>query len=192
MISTAPLPPGTTALLMIDAQEEYFTPGGAMELPTGPLALSRAAGLLEGARRAGAHVIHVRHVTDHPMAEEFRRGSTGAQIRPEVVPRPGEPVFDKRTPSAFAGTQLDEELAARGISTVIIAGFMTPTCCTATAHEALGRRLRTVFSSDATAARGYGPEDHEEVHERALRMQRQLGAEVLSSASIASLLDIAA
>ena len=105
------------------------------------------------------------------------------------MPRPGEPVVDKHTPSAFAGTRLDQELASRGVSTVIIAGFMTPTCCTATAHEALGRRLRTVFSSDATAARALGAEPHDEVHERALQMQRQLGAEVLSSASIAGLLD---
>lgn len=191
MISAAPLPPEMTALLMIDAQEEYFRPGGPMELPDGPAALSMAAGLLEGARRSGAHVIHVRHVTDHPMAEEFRRGSPGVQIRPEVAPQGGEPVVDKQTPSAFAGTRLDEELAARGVSSVIIAGFMTATCCTATAHEALGRRLRTVFSSDATAAQAHGPEAHDEVHERALRMQRQLGAEVLSSASIASLLDAA-
>ena len=65
---------------------------------------------------------------------------------------------------------------------------MTATCCTATAHEAIGRRYRTVFSSDATAAQPYGPENHEQVHERALRMQRQLGAEVLSSASIARLM----
>ena len=192
MITAAPLSPETTALLMIDAQEEYFAPGGAMELPTGPAALACAAGLLEGARTAGAHVIHVRHVTDHPLAEEFRRGSSGVQIRPEVVPRPGEPVVDKQTPSAFAGTRLHEELVARNVSTVIIAGFMTPTCCTATAHEALGRRLRTVFSSDATAAQGYGPENHDQVHERALQMQRQLGSEVLSSASIASLLGAAA
>lgn len=188
MISTAPLEPARTALLMIDVQEEYFTPGGSMELPAGAPALARAATLLLQARRTGALVVHVRHVTDHPMAEEFRAGTPGVEIRPEVAPLPGELVIDKTTPSAFVGTPLARELESRDIATVVIAGFMTATCCTATAHEAIGRRYRTVFSSDATAAQGYGPESHDLVHERALSIQRQLGAEVLSSASIAGLL----
>ncbi|MDX6556393.1 MAG: hypothetical protein QOD86_2588 [Miltoncostaeaceae bacterium] len=182
------LDPATTALLMIDAQEEYFAPGGPNELPAGAPALARAAELLGAAREAGAHVVHVRHIVDHPMAEEFRAGSPEIEIRPEVAPVDAEPVVDKRAVSAFAATPLEQILREKGVETVIVAGFMTQTCCTATAHEAVGRRYRTLFASDATAAQNYGPHPHEEVHERALEQQRAIGSEVMPTESIAALL----
>lgn len=182
------LDPPRTTLLMIDLQEEYLWPGGPMELPDGVPALERAAALLDAARTAGAQVVHVRHISDHPMAEEFRAGSPQVEIRPEVAPRDGEAVIDKRAVSAFMGTPLEELLQGSRAQAVIIAGFMTQTCCTATAHEALGRRYRTLFASDATAAQQYGPQSHLEIHERALDTQRQLGSEVLSSAEITALL----
>jgi nicotinamidase-related amidase len=182
------LDPGRTALLMIDLQEEYFLPGGPNELPAGPPALQRAAGLLQCAREAGAHVIHVRHLSDHPLDEEFQAGSPRAEIRPEVAPADGEIVVDKRMPSAFMGTPLQQFLHERGCDTVIIAGFMTQMCCTATAHEAIGRRYRTLFASDATAAQGYGPQPHDAVHERALENQRRLGANVMPASEIEALL----
>lgn len=188
MMANASLDPSRTALLMIDLQEEYFTAGGPNELPGGTAALAEATALLGDARGAGAHVVHVRHVSDHPMSEEFRVGTPQVEIRPEVAPEGDEPVVDKRAVSAFVGTQLEELLRAREVEAVIIAGFMTQTCCTATAHEAIGRRYRTVFAADATAAQDYGPQPHDQVHERALATQRQLGAEVLPAASIRSLL----
>lgn len=187
MISSAPLDPARTALVMIDLQEEYLSPGGPNELPAGGHALAVAAELLAEARVAGAHVMHVRHVSDHPLSEEFRVGSPQIEIHPEVAPEAGEPVIDKRAVSAFVGTSLEQELRDRGVESVIVAGFMTQTCCTATAHEAISRRYRTVFASDATAAQDYGPQPHHEVHERALALQRQLGAEVLCSESIRTL-----
>lgn len=188
MITTAALDPARTALLVIDAQEEYFTPGGANELPQGPAALARVQELLTAARDAGAQVVHVRHVSDHPLSDEFRVGTPGVEIRPEVAPVEGEAVLDKRMPSAFAGTPLETMLRERGVETVVVSGFMTQTCCMATAHEALSRRYRTVLAEDATAAQDYGPEPAARVHERAIATQRQLGTEVLSASSIAGLL----
>lgn len=184
----APLSPEHTALLLIDLQEEYFLPGGPNELPDGPAALRNAAALLDEARAAGVHVLHVRHLCEYRTGDGFRPGSPGAEIRPEVAPTSGEPVIDKRLPSAFAGTPLADELSARGVETVVVAGFMTATCCTATAREAVGRGYRTVFASDATAAQAFWAHGHDEVHERALRNQRRLGAEVLSAATIRDLL----
>jgi nicotinamidase-related amidase len=184
----APFSPEHTALLLIDVQEEYFLPGGPYELPDGRAALRRAAALLEEARATGVHIVHVRHLCEHPAAEEFRPGTPGAEIRPEVAPASGEPVIDKRLPSAFAGTLLADELSVRGVEAVVVAGFMTGTCCTATAVEAVARGYRTVFASDATATQGLGDREHDEVHERALRNQRRLGSEVLSVATIRGLL----
>jgi nicotinamidase-related amidase len=184
----APLSPEHTALLLVGVQEEYLLRGGPNELPDGPAALVRAAGLLHEARAAGIAVVHVRHLCDDPALHEFRPGSHRARIRPEVAPRPGEIVIDKRLPSAFAGTRLDDELTAAGVEAVIVAGFTTTTCCTATAGEAAGLGYRTVFASDATAAHAFGGHGHAETHERALRNQRRLGTEVLSAATIRGLL----
>ena len=192
MIAAAPLTPDRTALLLVDVQQEYFRPGGPMELPDGPAALREAALLLDGVRRSGARVVHVRHVSAHPWAGEFRAGSAAVRIRREVAPVSGEPVIDKNAPSAFAGTRLREELEAMRVSTVVVAGFMTGTCCTATAHEALALRYRTVVCSDATAALPSGPATHRQVHDRALGVQRQIGAEVLSAATIARLMAVTA
>jgi len=188
VIATAPLAPGTTALLLIDAQEEHFISGGAHEVPDGEAALTNAAALLARARRVGAHVVHVRHVGDHPLFEDFREGSPGFAIRSEVAPAAGEPVIDKRSPSAFDGTPLEDELVGRRVEAVVVAGFTSDTCCAATALAALARRYRTVVAADATAADPHGCEGHQEVHARALTAQRRLGAEVLSTQTIGSLL----
>src|SRR4051812_13884178 len=84
LIATAPLAPDRTALLLIDAQQEHFIPGGPHELPGGEDALWEVAGLLERARRVGAHVVHVRHVGEDPVFDDFRPGGPGFDFRPEV------------------------------------------------------------------------------------------------------------
>jgi nicotinamidase-related amidase len=56
----------------------------------------------------------------------FLRGDRGAEFAPDFRPRAGELVADGRTGlSAFVGSNLDELLKARGIDTVIVAGFAT-------------------------------------------------------------------
>jgi nicotinamidase-related amidase len=123
LIATAPLAPDRTALLLIDAQEEHFIPGGPNELPDGEAALGEAAGLLQRARRAGAHVVHVRHVGEDPVFDDFRPGRPGFDFRPEVSPAEGEAVIEKRAGGAFEGTSLEERLEALGVEAVVVAGF---------------------------------------------------------------------
>ncbi|HTI32734.1 MAG TPA: isochorismatase family protein [Miltoncostaea sp.] len=189
MIATAPLTPDRTALLLIDAQEEHFIPGGPNELPDGEAALGEAAGLLQRARRVGAHVVHVRHIGEDPVFDDFRPGAPGFDFRPEVSPAEGEAVIDKRAGGAFDGTTLEDRLAELGVDAVVVAGFTSCGGCTATAREALGRRLRTVIAADATAAAAHGGVLPADAHDRALTAQRRFGAEVLSAATIRSLLE---
>ena len=188
MIATAPLAPDRTALLLIDAQEEHFIPGGPHELPGGRAALWEAAELLAEVRRQGAHVVHVRHVGEDPVFDDFRPGGPGFDFRPEVSPVGHEPVIEKRACGAFDGTLLAERLEDLGIDTVVLAGFTSCGGCTATAREALGRRLRTLAAADATAAEAHGGVPPDDAHDRALTAQRRLGAEVLSAETIKSLL----
>jgi nicotinamidase-related amidase len=188
VIATAPLPPDRTALLLIDAQQEHFIPGGPREVPDGAAAVRAAAGLLEQARRVGAHVVHVRHVGDDPVFDDFRPGGPGFDFRPELSPALGEPVIDKRGRGAFAGTPLAERLEELGVDAVVVAGFSSCDACTATAREALGRRLRILVASDATAAEAHGGVHPTEAHDRALSAQRRLGIEVFSAETITTLL----
>jgi nicotinamidase-related amidase len=189
VIAPAPLAPERTALLLIDAQEEHFIAGGPHEVPDGEGALAEAAGLLERARRAGVHVVHVRRVGDDPVFDDFRPGAPGFPFRPEVRPAGGEPVIDRSAAGAFDGTALGERLDDLGVDAVVLAGFTSCGGCAATAREAVGRRLRTVVAADGTAAAPHGSAAAADAHDRALTVQRRLGAEVLSCASIKSLLE---
>ena len=188
MIATAPLTPHRTALLLIDAQQEHFIPGGPHEVPGGELALRNAARLLRRARRLGMHVVHVRHVGGDPVFDDFRPGGPGFDFRPEVSPALGEPVIEKHARGAFDGTLLAECLDELGVDAVIVAGFTSCGGCTTTAREAVGHRLRTLVASDATAAEAHGGVAPTDAHDRALSAQRRLGAEVLSAETIKSLL----
>jgi len=104
-----------TALLIIDAQQEYFAPIGKLVLPDGPTALDRIARTLEWARERSLPVIHVTHESRRPNATTFLPGSPALAIHPAVAPMPGEAVVQKHLPGSFTGTGLEERLRALGI-----------------------------------------------------------------------------
>ena len=57
-----------TALLIIDAQQEYFAPIGKGVLPDGPKAVARIAETLRWARESRMPVIHIVHESRRPGA----------------------------------------------------------------------------------------------------------------------------
>jgi nicotinamidase-related amidase len=141
-----------TALLIIDAQQEYFAPIGKIVLPDGLQAVSRIAQALEWARARALPVIHVVHESRRPNATTFVPGSEALAIHPAVTPAAGEPVIQKHLPGAFTNTTLEDELRKRGIERVIVSGFMTQMCCDTTAREAAHRGFKVTLLADATAA----------------------------------------
>src|SRR5262245_51716492 len=158
-----------TALVVIDAQQEYFAPVGKLVLPDGPAAVTRIAELLAWARSAGRPVIHVVHESRRPNPTTFVPGSPGLEIHPAVRPAPDEPVVTKHLPGSFTNTGLEEYLRRHGIEQVIVAGFMTQMCCDTTAREAAHRGFRVVMAADAMAAMPVkGPDGvvvpHDQVH----------------------------
>lgn len=158
-----------TALLVIDAQQEYFAPLGKLVLPDGPRAVARIGETLGWARAAGIPVVHVVHESQRPNASLFAPGSPALAIHPEAEPRPGERVITKHLPGAFTGTPLETELRSLGVRQVIVSGFMTQMCCDTTAREAAHRGFKVLFLADATAAPSLtGPDGvvipHDQVH----------------------------
>src|SRR5262245_2547252 len=174
------------ALLVIDAQQEYFAPIGKVVLPDGPKAVARIADVLRWARGCELPVLHIVHESRRPGAVTFAPGSPALAIHPAATPEPGEPVIQKHLPGAFTNTSLDDELRKRGIERVIVSGFMTQMCCDTTTREAAHRGYKVTLLSDATAAMDVkGPDGvvipHDQVHRTHLGSLNGFLAEVRSS-----------
>ncbi len=158
-----------TALLVIDAQQEYFAPTGKVVLPDGPGAVARIAQLLAWARAAGLPVIHVTHESRRPNPTTFVPGSPGLEIHPAAQPAPDELVLTKHLPGSFTNTGLEEDLRRLGVEQVVLSGFMTQMCCDTTAREAAHRGFKVLMVADAMAAMAVkGPDGvlvpHDQVH----------------------------
>ena len=102
------------ALLVIDVQNEYVT--GRLRIAYPPLerSLANVGRAMDAARARGIPVVVVRNGT--PAGSPiFERGSAGWELHPVVAGRPFDHLVDKRLPSAFTGTDLEEWLRARDI-----------------------------------------------------------------------------
>ncbi|MEX0954459.1 MAG: cysteine hydrolase family protein [Rhizobiaceae bacterium] len=144
-------PPGFSdaTLVVIDAQREYVD--GALPLTGVEAALDRIAAALAKARAVDAPIVHVQH-----------KGRTGGLFDPDATafefaaiaaPGAGETIVQKGLPNAFAGTNLGEVLEKTGRKRLIMAGFMTHMCVSATARAALDLGYQSTVLSDATATR---------------------------------------
>ncbi|WP_040716477.1 cysteine hydrolase family protein [Paenibacillus daejeonensis] len=188
-----------TALVVIDMQNDFCSPGGFGELLGNDITPARAIipviqTVLEAARAAGMMVVHTRegHLPDlsdcpptklarsraqgagigdeGPMGRILVRGERGHAIVPELAPLPGELVIDKPGKGAFYETALQEALAARGITSLVVCGVTTHVCVHTTIREANDRGYECLLLEDASAA--FDPGDHE----AAVRMIWQQGA----------------
>ena len=159
-----PPPLAASTLVMIDLQNTYTR--GVMELEDVQPALDRAAELLDRARSAGTPVIHIMH--DGGAGTPYDVHDDIGQIVDRVAPRDGEPVIVKNLPNAFAGTDLDQRLAAG--SNLVLAGFMTHMCVNSTARGAFSLGHHPVVVASATATRALPGADGTPVPAAALQV----------------------
>ncbi|RLU07236.1 cysteine hydrolase [Pseudomonas prosekii] len=144
------LDPKTTALVVIDFQNEYFT--GRMPIPDGVAAMNNARALIKFADTAKIPVYHVQHVAPAGSAV-FALGGETVKFHPLMQPRAHDQVVQKNTVSVFASTDLDKQLKQAGIKTVIFAGLMTHACVAGGARDAAPLGYQVVVASDASATR---------------------------------------
>lgn len=142
----------STALIMIDIQQDYF-PGGRMELVGSTEAAAAAARLLDTFRKAGWPVFHIQHISVRPNATFFLPESPGVAIHPTVEPRAGEPVITKYYPNSFRETDLLEKLKSIGVKQLLVCGMMTSMCVDATVRAAFDLGFECTITSDACATR---------------------------------------
>ena len=142
----------TTALVLVDIQNDYF-PGGKMSLENMDAAAANAARLLAAFRERRLPIVHVRHLSVRPGATFFVPGTAGAEIHPAVAPRAGETVVEKNFPNAFRATDLEPRLRAAGADHVVIAGAMSHMCIDATTRAAFDHGFKCTVAEDACATR---------------------------------------
>lgn len=124
-----------TALIVIDLQNDYF-PGGKFPLWNTASTLDNVKKAIEKANEKNIPVVHVQHIADpaHGISPFFNEGTQGAAIHPEVLAlAPESDVVIKHFADSFEGTDLEEVLAKRGITELLVCGMMTQNCVTHTA-----------------------------------------------------------
>ena len=138
----------STALLLIDIQEFYF-PGGRLQLEDAEMAGMNAGLVLDHFRSQGLRVIHVRHNFE-----------PGGNIHPYVKPEPGEKVISKDQVNAFLETDLLETLLADSIGVLVICGMQTHMCVEAAVRAAHDLGFKCLLVRDACATRALQYEEH--------------------------------
>jgi nicotinamidase-related amidase len=188
------LDPGRTALLVMDYQPGIL---GRLEDPEALVARAQTA--IAAARGAGATVGYVRVAfTDEdfeampdgaPMArvkamprESMHADSPATQVDERVAPAEGDIVVRKTRVGPFLTTDLDQQLRARGVDTLLLAGISTSGVVLSTVRDAHDRDYRLYVLADATA--DPLPDVHEALIEKILPKQ----AEVIEVADLEKLL----
>jgi len=178
------LDPSKTALVFIEFQNDFASPGGSLHEAVRPVMesthmLDNAVETVEKARDLGVTIIHTPiSFTDdyHELSPEpygilkgvvdtnsFRKGTWGAQIVDVLTPEPGDIVIEgKRGLCGFASTNLDFILRSRGIQNVALGGFLTNCCVESTMRTAYEKGFNVITLTDCVAATS------EEEHQNAI------------------------
>ncbi len=140
-----------TALLVIDLQK-----GIATRPLVHPIAgvVARARELLGAFRARGLPVVLVNVTGGAPGRTE--RGpridalpADFAELLPELDRQPSDIVVTKRTWGAFASTDLEAQLRARGVTQVVVIGVATGTGVESTARQAYEAGFNVTLAIDA-------------------------------------------
>ena len=164
-VDTTGWTPASTALLVIDMVNDFCTEGGAMVLPESDWLYPVINELAAGIRERGGLVLWIRDEHDEGDPEFRKRtrhclsGSWGAQIVDSLTLEPTDFVRPKHAFSAFYGTDLNEWLRRRGVTTLILSGVVTNICVRSTAHDAFFHGFDVRVASDACA--GTSAREHE-------------------------------
>ncbi|WP_438866578.1 cysteine hydrolase family protein [Pseudomonas sp. L1(2025)] len=187
--STDHLDPKTTALVVIDFQNEYFT--GRMPIPDGMKALENTKRLIAFADKEKIQVIHVQHIAP-PGSAVFATDGKTVDFHPLMQPRPQDKIVRKTTVSVFASTDLDAQLKKDNVKTLIITGLMTHACVAGAARDAVPLGYDVVVASDATATRAITRANgksvsKDELHNSALAEIEDTFGSVLTTSQIIAL-----
>ncbi|MDE3720166.1 isochorismatase family protein [Nocardiopsis sp. N85] len=152
-------------LVFVDVQHNFLE--GKWAVPDAETLRAELSALLDRARAVGVPVVHV--LNDGPEGEIDEPFSEG--WLPTFPARPDEPVFRKTEPDAFTSPGLAEALAVTGARTLILAGFQSEFCISATGRRALAEGYEVIL---AAGAHGTYPGETGTAADRAAAVEREL------------------
>ncbi|HEU0086110.1 MAG TPA: cysteine hydrolase [Pseudonocardiaceae bacterium] len=168
------LDPATTAVVLIEYQNDFTSEGGVLHgavrevmVTTGMLA--KTVAVVQAARAAGATIMHApiafaegyHEISSHPYGilkgvvdgKAFVQGRWGASIVDDLAPQEGDIVVEgKRGLDTFASTNLDFILRSKGITTIVLGGFLTNCCVESTMRTGYENGYRVITLTDCVAA----------------------------------------
>jgi ureidoacrylate peracid hydrolase len=159
------------AHVIVDMQVGFVAEGAPIEVPMTRQIASTINTISEAVREAGGVNVFTRYTYDptekHSWDHWFKTlGATQLDAQSKMAPRmpdweidpsmevvAGDIIVDKTRFSALIPEtcDMDEQLKAKGIDTLIITGTLTNCCCESTARDALQMGYKVIFMSDANA-----------------------------------------
>lgn len=125
----------STALLVIDVQNDYF-PNGHFPLWNTDKTLAQIEAAIAKANAQRIPVIHIQHIANpaNGISPFFNEGTEGVRIHPRILAAaPNAPIVVKQHADSFVNTTLEATLSALGVTELLICGMMTQNCVTHTA-----------------------------------------------------------
>ncbi len=204
MAESLTINPATTALVLIEFQNEFTSPGGVLhdavaEVMDSTGMLDNTTALVDKAREAGVTIMHAPitfapgygELTRHPYGilkgvvdgNAFVKGTWGAAIVDDLTPAAGDILIEgKRGLDTFASTNLDFILRSKGIDTIILAGFLTNCCVESTMRSGYERGYQVYTLTDCVAATS------QDEHDNAIAKDYPMFSEPVASAEVAAAL----
>jgi len=168
------------ALVVIDMQNIFCQPGGALEIPASRATAGNVNRLAAGCRAAGIPVVWIRSY--HPAggadwrmffdffispergrmaAEQLQEAHPGSAIYSEMRVEPSDFIVSKNRYSCLlpGSSTLERLLRSLGRDNLILCGTRTNVCCESTARDAMMLDFKVFFVSDGTSA--LSPEEHQ-------------------------------
>jgi ureidoacrylate peracid hydrolase len=177
-----PIDPKTTALVLIEYQNDFTSDGGALhgaveEVMAKTDMMTNTKRVVDAARQAGATVMHAPisfapgygELSSHPYGilkgvvdgQAFVKGSWGAGIVDDLAPEDGDIVIEgKRGLDTFASTNLDFILRSKGITTIALGGFLTNCCVESTMRTGYEHGYKVITLKDCVAATSIEQQDN--------------------------------
>src|SRR6204780_4861463 len=165
--------PKTTAVVLIEYQNDFTSEGGTLHQAVKPVMdstnmLANTVETVKRARELGATIVYApisftndyHELSPNPYgilkgvvdSKSFRQGSWGAEIVDVLKPEPGDIVVEgKRGLCGFATTNLDFILRSRGVTDIALGGFLTNCCVESTMRTGYEKGYRVVTLTDCTA-----------------------------------------
>lgn len=188
----------STALVVVDVQNDFADPDGSLSVPGGTDVVATANTEIAAAREAGATVVYTQdwHPADTPhfakdggvwpvhcvretWGAEFAPGLdvSGDVIRKGVGGEDGYSGFTVRDPASGAesSTGLEALLRGAGVKRIVVVGLATDYCVKETALDAARAGFTTTVLRDVVRAVDVEPGDGD----RALDAMRAAGVEVV-------------